>query len=179
MRAAFLAATLFLLLLLPLAACDDDDDAGKVVGGDGYELTVPDGWSDESDAGAEFEVSGFRPELVIVGDREDGFATNVNIIRGSTPNMGLDEQFRAERAQLLSDLGSASGLTEVERMSLDGREARAHEFEFAQEGRTLRARQVFARDAGSTLIVTLTAPPERFDAELGAFTAILESWRWR
>jgi hypothetical protein len=176
LRAAILAATLF--LLLPLAACDDDD-AGKVVSGDGYELTVPDGWSDESDAGADFEVSGFRPELVLVGDREDGFATNVNIIRGATPDIGLDEQFRAEREQLQRDVGSAHDLTGVERLTLGGREARAHGFEFAQEGRTLRARQVFVRDAGATLIITLTALPERFDAELGAFTAVLESWRWR
>jgi hypothetical protein len=70
-------------LLLPLAACGDD--AGEVVEGSAYEVTVPDGWDDESKAGEEVEVAGFSPELVLTGEQADGFATNVNVIRGESP----------------------------------------------------------------------------------------------
>jgi hypothetical protein len=184
-RAATLATAL--CLLLPLAACGDDDDAGEVVERSGYELTVPEGWNDESGAGEEIEVAGFSPDLLLVGEREDGFTTNVNVIRDVSPNVGLDVQMRAERDLLLQggapgideDLDAARDLSPVERTTLDGQAARAHEFELPQGERTVRVRQVFTRESGSSYVVSYTALPDRFDDELDAFAAILGSWRWR
>jgi hypothetical protein len=175
-----------LCLVVPLAACGDDDDAGKVLEGSSYEVTVPEGWDDESDVGEEVEVAGFSPELVLTGKRADGFATNVNIIRGKSPQVGLDEQTRLERDLLRRgqedvdpDLHAAQNLSPVERIAVDGHQARAHEFEIAQEDRTVRVRQVFVRDGGWTYFISYTALPEAFDEELDEFDAILGSWKWR
>ena len=184
MRVAALATVL--CLLVPLAACGDDDDAGKVVEGSSYEVTVPDGWDDESEVGEEVEVAGFTPELVLAGEQADGFATNVNVIREEGVEVGLDEQMRLERELIRSgaedidpQLQAAQNLTPVERTTLGGHEARAHEFELAQDERTARVRQVFARNDGSTYVVSYTALAEHFDDELDAFEAILGSWSWR
>jgi hypothetical protein len=183
-RAAALAS--LLCLLVPLAACGDDDDAGKVVEGSSYEVTVPAGWDDESAVGDEVEVAGFTPELVLAGEREDGFATNVNVIRQESPAVSLDKQTRLERELILGgaeeidpQLQAGQNLSEVERTTLDGREARAHEFELAQDERTVRVRQVFARSGDFTYVVSYTALMDQFDEELDAFESILRSWTWR
>ena len=184
MRAA--ASALLLCLILPLTACGDDDDAGKVVEGSGYEVTVPKGWDDESDVGEDIEVAGFNPELVLAGKRADGFATNVNVIRGESPPVGLDEQTRRERDLIRSGaenidpaLKAGVNLTPVERTTLAGHEARAHEFEISEDDRVVRIRQVYARDSGWTYFISYTALPQYFDEELDEFEAILRSWKWR
>jgi hypothetical protein len=183
-RVAALAS--LLCLLLPLAACGDDDDAGKVLEGSNYAVTVPGGWDDQTDVGQEFEIAGVSPEVTLADKPADGFATNVNIVRQDAPNIGLDEQTRIERDQLLDGaqdidprLRAALNLSPVERTTLGGRDARVHTFELPQGGRMLRARQVFARNGGSTYVVTYTALSERYEEDLDSFQAILGSWEWR
>ena len=184
MRAAALA--FLLCLVLPLAACGDDDDAGDVVARSSYEVTVPDGWDDESAVGEEVEVAGYSPELVLAGEEADGFTTNVNVIREEAPAVGLDEQLRQERdlirggaEQIDPQLQAGQNLTPVEPTTLDGHEARAHEFELAQDDRTVRVRQVFARSGDFTYVVSYTALTDAFDEGLDAFESILGSWKWR
>ena len=184
MRIAVLAAAL--VAGLPLVACGEDD-AGNVVEGTGYELTVPEGWEDESEAGKDFEVSGFRPDVVLIGDREDGFSTNVNVIRTQGAGVGLDAQVRGERALLEegripgseTEPTPARGLTPVERTSLSGEPARAYEFERSHGERTLKLRQLIAIHDGTVYVITLTTLPDEFDQERETVASVVDSWRWR
>ena len=172
--------------LLPVAGCGGDD-GGKVVEGAGYELTVPDGWDDESSAGEEIDVAGLSPNVLLVGEREDGFTTNVNIIRNDSPGLGLDAQVKAEREVLESgdlpgsdsDLPPAEDLSPVERTTLGDKQARSYEFELEQEDRTLALRQLITIHDDAVYAITLTTLPDRFDEELATFESILDSWRWK
>ena len=60
--AAALVAALFLI-----GACGGDD-AGKVVKGEGYEVTVPVGWEDKADRREDVEYEGFTPDVLLVGE---------------------------------------------------------------------------------------------------------------
>ena len=182
--AALLAA------LALLAGCGDDDgDKGKVVKGDGYEVTVPEGWDDQSSKREQLEVGGFTPDLVLTGEREDGFTTNVNVVLTEGVERSLDAQTRAERELLERggpvgddvELQPAENLTETEDITLGDRPARAYEFELdlPQGDRSAQLRQLIAIHEGTGYAITLTANPDRFDEDRDDFEAILESWRWR
>lgn len=172
-----------------LAGCGDDGgETGKVVEGTGYELTVPDGWDDRSGQSEDFAVGDFTPDLILTGEREDGFTTNVNVIRTQGVTRSLDEQTEAER-ELLERGGPVSGdvnlqpaqnLTPVEDTTLGGGPARAYEFELEvpQGDSSARLRQLIAIDDGTGYAITLTADPDRFEQDRDDFEAILESWKW-
>ena len=75
-RSAATVAVLCLLVLL--AGCGSE--AGDARAGSGYELDLPDGWSDDTEEAEEAE-SAIRFDSLLRKGREDGFATNVNVIR--------------------------------------------------------------------------------------------------
>ena len=66
-----------MIAVLALAGCGGEEQ--DQVEGTGYGYAVPDGWEEED--GDDIEVGPFRPDSLVVGDREGGFATNVNVIR--------------------------------------------------------------------------------------------------
>jgi hypothetical protein len=191
-------ATRSLLALLALAAlaaagCGGDDE--DPVDGSGYTYSVPDGWEDVSDqAEDEIDVGGFRPDTLVVGEREDDFATNVNVIReGGVPERvtaaqygevslaGLRDPVAAglppELAEVIESLHprQISGLRDAE---LDGEEAVAWDYRSSQDGRSLRVRQVAAVMDGAGYTVTLTVLPERFEDGTVALDEVVESWEW-
>jgi hypothetical protein len=179
------AAALAALLAVSLVAgCGGD--GGKVVGGSGYEVTVPDGWEDRSDEGEDIEVGSFSPDVTLVGDREDGFTTNVNVIRTESGPLDIDEQVEAERDLLETgeipgsdqEIPPAQDLSPIESITLDGEEARTYEFRLEQNERELRLRQVIAMHDGQNYAVTLTADPDDFDDGIDGLESILDSWSW-
>jgi hypothetical protein len=179
-HAAVLAAALSLL-----GGCGGDD-AGEVAKGDGYEVTVPDGWEDKSDLREDVEVEGFTPDVLLVGDREDGVTTNVNILRTPSAGYSLDKQVRLER-QLLragrlpgsdAEPRPAQDLSAVERITLGGEPARAYDFRLGED-ELLDLRQVVAVHDGRVYVTTLTTAPNGLEDELDSLEAILDSWRWR
>ena len=182
------SATLLAALAL-LAGCGDDEgDAGKAFEGKGYEVTVPEGWDDQSSKREQLSVGDFTPDLVLTGEREDGFTTNVNVVLTEGVTRSLDAQTRAER-QLLErggpvgddvELQPAENLTPTEELTLGDKQARAYEFELdlPQGDRSARLRQLIAIHEGTGYAITLTANPDRFEQDRDDFEAILESWRW-
>ena len=176
---ALLAA---LVLGASLAGCADD--GGDKLEGTGFELEVPDGWHDESDKGDDVGVGGFEPEVVLLGEREEDFTTNVNVIVTPTAGFDLDRQVREERKLLetgrLPDgeqvAAPASSLGPVEPIKVDLVDARMYDFELPQDGETLQLRQVIAIHDGNNYAITLTAHPDIFEAATDDFDSLLESW---
>ena len=189
-------------LLLPLAAvalalagCSGDDDA-EPVEGTGYTYSVPDGWEDVSGpAEEEIEIGGFRPDTLVVGEREDGFATNVNVIRedglpsgvaaaqyADASLAGLRDPVGAgmppEVAQAIED-GNLRQISEPRDAELDGEEAFAWDYRGTQDGRDVRVQQVAAVMDGAGYTLTLTVLPDRFDEGTEALDQVIESWSWK
>jgi hypothetical protein len=186
---------LLALAAVALAGCSGGDENGEPVEGTGYTYSVPDGWEDVSDqAEEEIDVGGFRPDTLVIGESEDDFATNVNVIRedglpdGVTAAQYADASLAGLRDPTGSGLppevaqaiesGNLRQISEPRDAELDGEEAVAWHYRGTQDGRDLRVRQVAAVMDGAAYTLTLTVRPDRFDEGAGALDEIVESWEW-
>jgi hypothetical protein len=181
-------------LALAAAGCGDGEDR---VEGSGYSYQVPEGWEDVSDEAEDepsLEFGGLRPDSLVVGEREEGLAPNVAVVResGVPPGVAAREYVEASIAGLRDPVaaGLPPDLVEVieemrprqisrtRTLDLAGEEAVELELTESKDGRVLRVRQVVAVRGGSGYSVALTAARERFEDELGALDEVVESWRW-
>jgi hypothetical protein len=175
------------LLVLALAGCSGEDQ--DQVEGTGYVYAVPDGWQEED--GGDLPV---RPDSLVVGDAEDGFATNVNVIRearvprnvtaaqyAEVSLAGLRDPaavgYPPEVAEMIESL-NPRGITEPRDAELDGEQAVEWEYRSTQDGRDLRVRQVAAVTGGAGYTVTLTVLPDGFEEGSEALDEVVESWSW-
>ena len=186
-------APLLALAAVAFAGCGSDEDP---VEGAGYTYSVPDGWEDVSnDADDEIDIAGLRPDSLVVGEREDGFAPDVNVIReGGLPQGVTTAQYAEvslaglqdpERAGLPPELIDIVGrlnphdFSETRDSELGGEEAVVWEFSGkSRDGGDTRVRQVTAVKDGSAYTVTLTVRPDRFEEETDALDEVVESWEW-
>jgi hypothetical protein len=178
--------------------CGDDDDEDQArVTGKGYSYAVPDGWRDISEEAPDVpgvEVAGITPDTAVIGEREDGFATNVNVIReGGLPPGVSSSQYADITIAVLRD-PAASGfppefveaieriqpreISEPRDTELGGEPAVAWDYTSTQQGEDLRIRQVASvvDDAGYT--VTLTSRPDQEEEGVEVFDELVDSWRW-
>jgi hypothetical protein len=193
------AGVLILLAALALAAAGcGGDDGGDPVEGEGYSYSTPDGWDDVTDDAQdeeELEFFGVRPDTLVTGDSEDGFATNVNVVtQGGVPPNVTTRQFADVNMATLRSPAQAGmpleiarsiealnvrDITTPEDAQLGGEEAVAFEYLTTQRGRDLRIRQLVAVMDGSGYTVTLTAVPgDQFDEGREALDGVADSWEW-
>jgi hypothetical protein len=186
-------AALLALAALAAAGCGEGDDP---VEGAGYTYSVPDGWEDVSDeADDEIDIAGMRPDSLVAGEAEDGFAPDVNVIReGGLPAgvttaqyadvslAGLRDPAGAGLPPELVDIVDRLGphdFSEPQDSELDGEEAVVWEFSGkSRDGGDTRVRQVTAVHDSSAYTLTLTVRPDRFDEETDALDEIVDSWEW-
>jgi hypothetical protein len=186
---------LLTLLALPAFGCGDDD--ADPVEGTGYTYALPDGWEDVSDRAEEEiggQLGGLTPDSVVVGESEDDFATNVNVIReGGVPERVTAKQYAEVSLAALRNPAAAgfppeiveaiervrpTQITEPRDAELDGQQAFEWAYRSTQEGRRLRVRQVAAVMGGAGYTVTLTALPDGFEDGNEALDEVVESWSW-
>jgi hypothetical protein len=177
-----------LLCLTLCAGCGDDNgDGGKVVEGTRYELTVPDGWNDQSERADDAEFAGFRPEVILTGEREEGFQPNLNVIHESSlaPDVDLDSYLETTRSQLEggsvpgADLGRDVEVGEPAPARLGGERALTFDHSRSVEDKRLKVRQLIALRGGGAYVLTYTALEDRFEDDLGRFESAVDSWRWK
>jgi hypothetical protein len=189
-----LAALLALAALAP-AGCGGEDEGGDAVEGDGYSYSVPDGWEDASDRRQDVpELGRVELDTLVIGEREDDFTTNVNVVReGGVPEAVTAAEYAEVSLAGLRDPAAAglppglakelesldpARLSEARDLELGGEEAVAWDFEATQEGRRVRIRQLVAVTDGAGYTVSLTVLPGRFEEATGALDEVIESWRW-
>jgi hypothetical protein len=179
---------------LALAGCSDEEDR---VDGSGYTYAVPDGWQDASDEASDIDlnVESVLVDSAVVGDREDDFTTNVNVIRERGLPAGVTaRQYREVSIANLRDPAAAGFPPEVVEelenidleslevlpgMELDGSEAVAWEYREGSSGETAtQVRQVAAVSDGAAYTVTLTALPDAFEDAIPALDEVVNSWEW-
>jgi hypothetical protein len=177
------------------AGCGDGDE--ERVDGQGYSYAVPDDWRDVSDEAQdepELEFAGFRADTLVVGEREDGFTTNVNVVRESGLPAGVTASDYAELsiAALRDPMGAglppdlAEGIASLRaREFREPRDAELAEedavslsYTGTQSGHELRFRQLTTVVGDAAYTVTLTAVPEQVEKGLAAFDEVVDSWQW-
>ncbi len=163
-----------LLALVALAGCSEEDEEPPQVEGTGYTYAVPGGW--EEATGADIEVGGFRPDSLVIAEREDDFTTNVNVVRedGLPGGVTVDDYAEASVAGLRDPAAaglppelveviealSPTQISELRDAELGGEEAVAWEYRATQDGRRVQIRQVAAVMDGAGYTVTLTVLPD-------------------
>jgi hypothetical protein len=180
---------------LVVAGCGGDD--GDPVEGTGYTYSVPGGWEDFSDRAQDepsLELGGFRPDTVVVGEAEDDFATNVNVIREAGLPSGVTAAQYAEASiaglrnpaavglppEIVETIESSKprDISEPREAELDGEDAFEWDYRSTQGGRNVRVRQVAAVMDGAAYTVTLTGLPDGFGEGTEALDEVVESWSW-
>jgi hypothetical protein len=188
--------TLLALVALAAAGCAGDEE--DPVEGTGYRYAVPDGWEDVSDEAEDrpgLELGGVRPDSLVIGETEDDFTTNVNVVRetGLPPGIGASEYADASIAGLRDPVAAGfppevaetierlnpTRISEPRGAELDGEEAAEWDYSSTQAGRAVRVRQVAAVMDRSGYTVTLTVLPARFDEGAEALDEVVESWSWQ
>jgi hypothetical protein len=179
--------------LLALGGCSDEEDR---VEGSGYTYAVPDGWEDASDEASDIDLDIPRVlvDSAVIGERQDDFTTNVNVVReGGVPAGVTSRQYGEVSIANLRDPAAAGyppevveqleeiDLDSIESLpgtDLDGREAVAWEYRDESAGDVTQVRQVAAVSEGVAYTVTLTAVPDDFENGTGALDEVVESWAW-
>ncbi len=151
------------------------DQGGRTVEGTGYAVTLPGGWADGTEASTGGAVNF---DLVLVRPPEDGFATNVNIIRVESPRApDVDDLRRAYRGEL--DAVGAQDIGDARDTTLDGEDAITYEYrQTGPQGQAVRGRQIAAVRDGAVHTITLTALADGFAAAEAGFEEIIGSWSW-
>jgi hypothetical protein len=187
-----------LTLTLAVTACEGEDGSTDRVKGSGYSYAVPGDWDDrteESEEIDEFEVAGLRPDTIVMGERHDGFTTNVNVIReAGIPEAVTAREYVDAAIAALRDPSSSGFPPEVieviEEMKvrdlsdagvaeLAGERGATVQYTSTRAGRALRHRQIVAVRSNAAYTVTYTAPQGRFEEDIPAFEDVIDSWRWK
>jgi hypothetical protein len=177
---------------LALGGCSDEDR----VDGSGYTYAVPNGWEDASEQAPGFDLDLPRAHIdsVIVGERQDDFTTNLNVVRerglpaGVTARQYADATIATIRNPAAADLPpevmeafegvDPASIEALPGTELGGGEAAAWEYRQNARGREARVRQVAAIRDGAAYIVTLTADPDAFEDGAAGLDEVTESWEW-
>ena len=180
---------------LALAGCSDEEE--DRVDGSGYTYAVPGGWQDASDEASDIDLDLPRVlvDSAVIGDRQDDFTTNVNVVReGGLPGGVTARQygevsianlrepaaagFPPEVVEELEDINLES-LEALPDTELGGREAVAWEYTDGSSGGTAtQVRQVAAVSDGAAYTVTLTAVPDDFEDGTAALDEVVDTWEW-
>lgn len=150
--------------------------AGDARSGSGYEVDLPDGWSDDTEEAEEAETA-IRFDSLLRKEREDGFATNVNVIRERVGDDVALGDVEDTYEQQLRQFGASNIGKPVER-ELDGDPAVVRDYDYDQQGMDLAGRQLAVVHGGRLYTVTFTALATAFDDEVAEYEQILDSWRW-
>jgi hypothetical protein len=174
-------------------ACGEADR----VDGQGYSYAVPDGWDDVSDEAQdqdELQIAGIRPDSFVIGDRDEGFSVNVNVIHEPGLPQGVSAAEYAEVSLAALRDPEAAGfppdavetlkrlqprqLSQPTETKLGGRKAVTWKYASSQNGRELRHEQVAAVMDGAGYTVTLSALPGQLEDGEDALGEVVDSWEW-
>lgn len=148
--------------------------AGNALAGDGYTLSLPQGWTDVT---ADFKKlqaqvdTGAKQD----GDSKDGFNDNVNIVIVASPEVPMESLKQAIEAQLKG--AGSTRVTFKESVQLDGKEALqvwSHTKGLADDVHTI---QFVAPNGGKQYVVTVST--NRADAQADTLAQqLVGGWKW-
>ncbi len=195
--AGLLRAAALALLPVLLVACGDDEPAVDLAAAP-YTVTLPEGWSEgteaekaelglqagtalEEAAGTELEL----PEVGLTSLWLRGEAArdtpNAVVFREPVPEgLGPAEFVAASLENVLGAFSEQIAEPPEEQPEADvaGEPAPAYDYTIQFGSRTLAKRAVFILHDGFAYTLTLTSPPEQFKRAAAELDEILASWTW-
>ncbi len=148
------------------------DSAGRLTAPDSdFSVELPDGWSDATDKAASFGAV-----TAYLGPADNGFATNVNVVRQEIGNVTV-AQYANGTMQGVRSIGATS-ITDPAPRTIDGSDALEYSFTDKQAGRTLKQRQTVVVHNEVGYVITYTALPEAYDTSRPDADALIDSWQW-
>lgn len=162
-------------LVLAVAGCGGGDDSEDAASGTGYSVSLPEGWREATD---ELSTGAINFDLVVAGEREGGFLTNVNVIREDPPGVPDDVDALVESyAQQLEKIGETRPRPLPERQ-IDGEPARGNTVEVLAQEVRYSVVQYFAIHNDAVYTVTLSSDESALPGARSDFDELLDSWRW-
>ena len=154
-------------------ATDAPAKTGAVLKGDGYTLTLPEGWEDASAA-----FKKLQPQVDTGGketaDTKDKFNDNVNVIVQTSPEIAFDSLKSAIKSQL-----EGAGSTNIEfkdNATLDGKDA-LHVWSITKDAGDAHTIQFMAFNGGKLYVLTVST--NRDDAAAATLSQqIVSGWKW-
>jgi predicted small secreted protein len=191
MKRSALPAALVLVAGLTLAACSagsgDGGDAGasdvatisaapatgEAVTGDGYEYSLPDGWTTTDDP----SLVGQADTLAYDATDTDDFSDNINVLLSPAGEVTPD-QVETQGLQEFTNGGSTDVAVD-ERLMIAGSEAAHLSGPLSAGGASYFLEQYYPSHDGQTYVVTFSFSDTLSDADRDAVTdAVLASWTW-
>jgi hypothetical protein len=120
-------------------------------------------------------------QLLAVGPRANGFATNINVIREPSGGRSDIEQItRLEITTIQRISPRANRFSRPTAFTVGGEPARSVDYYNRPAGeRLLHQRQVFVAHGRTIYTITYSALPDAYEANLGAVGRVVTGWRWR
>jgi hypothetical protein len=136
-----------------------------------FSVALPAGWTDATDKAASFGAV-----TAYLGPSDNGFATNVNVVRQQIGSVGVD-QYANGTQQGVKSIGATS-VTDPAPLTIDGEDALEYSFSDKQAGRSLKQRQTVVVHNDVGYVITYTALPDAYDASRADADALIASWQW-
>jgi hypothetical protein len=176
------AAAVVVLLVAGCGGGDDKPSADKpsaaAAKAGSYEVDLPSGWSDRTRQISN-QDNPIRFDRVFVTSYEDGFRTNVSVVRQrKSGGVSLDAVAKASQRQT-RDVYGASGFKPPRSTKVDGEDARAYTYLLRAKKKRLRGEQVIAEHGGRFFYITFTAQGSAYERRLSEFEQMLGSWHWK
>jgi len=147
------------------------------VSGTGYSFALPAGFEDQT---GETATGAIRVDRLLIGPTEEGFRTNINVVRVPNPRPGTDAtELAGQFTQELESIG-VRALRRLPDATIDGEPAIVNGYRpRAPGGRDVQGRQAGVVHDGNVYSITLTAARgEPFFDAVPAFQQVLATWQW-
>ena len=150
---------------------------GTVKSADGrFATVIPDKFEN---ATGRVKGSAINIQYLAVGPRQQGFATNINVVRESSRGQtSMDAIAQLEIGGIKRLEPQAHSFSQVQSLTVDGQPARSIDYLSQPGGRPLHQYQVFVAQGGWIYTITYSALPSNYSDNLAAVKQVTDGWHW-
>jgi hypothetical protein len=152
--------------------------SGTVKSADGkFATVIPTGFVN---ALSRVRSSPLNIQYLAVGPRQDGFATNINVVdEPSHGQTSIDTITNLEIAGIKRLEPQAHQFSQVQSLTVDGQPASAIDYlSMPDKRRLLHQYQVFVAKSGTIYTITYSALPSTYSDNLASVKQVTDGWHW-
>jgi len=162
------------------SASKGDEGSGAQAAGT-FTFDDPEGWDDITSKARESSSVGNRVVRALARVRDDGTGSSIVVTSGANPAPGSQPSTETLGAALRERTVS-EGATEVSQprtITMADGQAVVVDYKGSLRGQSIAGRRVLTVRGGNAYVLVLEGTEKRFDEDLDAFDAVIESWTWK